>query len=128
MLNIYHIYILYMGYSLYLRVSFKWKYMETTIQTTRKIIDVENDVLQTIKIAAASTGLSVKKYIEHLIARDAKQYQISIRKNNPSPSNDPWFDNPENMKLMELGSQQLKEGKGREVSLEELKGMLNNGL
>jgi hypothetical protein len=98
------------------------------IQTTRKIIDVENNVLQTIKLAAAATGLSVKKYIEHLIATDAKRYEISITKKNPSPSNDPWFDDPENIKMMELGAKQLREGKGKEISLDELKGMLSNGL
>jgi hypothetical protein len=59
------------------------------IQTTRKIIDLEN---------------------------------------NPSPSNDTWFDDPENMKMMELGSKQLREGQGKEVSLEDIKGMLSNGL
>jgi hypothetical protein len=99
------------------------------IQTTRKIIDLENNVLQTVKLAAAATGLSVKKYIEHLITIEAKRYETSvISKKNPSPSNDTWFDDPENMKMMELGSKQLREGQGKKVSLEDIKGMLSNGL
>jgi hypothetical protein len=40
-------------------------------------------------------------------------------KRNPSLSNDTWFDNPENIKLMELGAKQLREGKGKEVSLDD---------
>jgi hypothetical protein len=30
--------------------------------------------------------------------------------------------------MMELGAKQLREGKGKEISLDELKGMLSNGL
>ena len=42
-----------------------------------------------------------------------------IRTTNPSPSNDPWFDVPENMASIERGSAEAAQGLG--TSLSELK-------
>ncbi|MFI3287477.1 MAG: hypothetical protein R3Y61_03275 [Rikenellaceae bacterium] len=41
---------------------------------------------------------------------------------NPSPSNDPWFDVPENMESVRRGSMQAKMGLG--ISLDELRAEL----
>ncbi len=39
-----------------------------------------------------------------------------IRTTNPSPSNDPWFDVPENMASVERGSLQAAQGLGTPLS------------
>ncbi len=39
-----------------------------------------------------------------------------IRTTNPSPSNDPWFDVPENIASVERGSQQAAQGLGTPLS------------
>lgn len=40
---------------------------------------------------------------------------------NPSPSNDPWFDDPRNLAELDKGVEQLKAGRVGQVTLDELK-------
>lgn len=43
---------------------------------------------------------------------------------NPSPSGDPWFDNPENLAMVEKGFEDVKAGRVQEVTLEDVKKLL----
>ncbi|KAA6321136.1 hypothetical protein EZS27_029174 [termite gut metagenome] len=43
---------------------------------------------------------------------------------NPSPSGDPWFDDLENMASLNRGIEDIKHGRVREFSSEELKALL----
>jgi len=42
-----------------------------------------------------------------------------------SPSGDPWFDDPKNIKSIRRGIAKMKAGKGRAYSIEELRALLN---
>lgn len=43
---------------------------------------------------------------------------------NPSPSGDSWFNDPENIASVNRGIQELKAGKGRAYSMDEIRDML----
>jgi hypothetical protein len=43
---------------------------------------------------------------------------------NPSPSGDPWFDDPRNMEMVERGLAEVKAGHVTRVSLDDIKTML----
>ena len=44
---------------------------------------------------------------------------------NPSPSGDPWFNDPENIASLNRGIAEMKAGKGRAYSMEEIKAILD---
>jgi hypothetical protein len=97
--------------------------METataTIQTTRKNLDINTEVLRCAKIAAADAGISVKRYLENLLELHVPKIEIRKKHVNPSPSGDPWFDDPENIKMLEKSDQEFREGKYGEMTLEEI--------
>ena len=66
------------------------------IEKKRKNIDLSVDTLKKLSIMAASQGKSVKAFIENLLETKANSLSIEVS-TNPSPSGDPWFDDPENM-------------------------------
>jgi hypothetical protein len=43
---------------------------------------------------------------------------------NPSPSGDPWFDDPRNMEMVEQGLAEVKAGHVTRVTLDDIKTML----
>lgn len=43
---------------------------------------------------------------------------------NPSPSGDPWFDDPKNLEMVEKGFEDVKAGRVHEVTLEDVKKLL----
>ena len=94
-----------------------------SIEKKRKNIDLPVDVMRTLGIVAVRQGQSLKAFIESLCKREADKYQISLTE-NPSPSKDPWFDDPENIKAVAEGIEEYHKGKGREYSLEEIHKML----
>jgi hypothetical protein len=104
--------------------------METaaTIQTTRKNLDISNEVLRCAKIAAANAGISVKRYLENLLELHVPKIEIRKKHVNPSPSGDPWFDDPENIKMLEQADQEIREGKLRKMSVEEINRVLKYGV
>ena len=62
-----------------------------------------------------------------IIKRGKKLVELVVTEKldeNPSPSNDPWFDDPENMKKVLRGIQDWKDGKVTERSVEEVKEFL----
>jgi hypothetical protein len=86
----------------------------------RKNIDLDNETFQKLSIMASAQGKSLKAFIENLLVTKAQSLQIEVSSkpySNPSPSGDPWFDDPENMAEVEKRLEELKNGKA-EFSLE----------
>lgn len=96
--------------------------MARAISTTikRKNIDLPLDTFQKLSLLAVSQGKSLKAYIENLLITKANSITIDI-KENPSPSGDVWFDVAENMASVEKGISEMKAGKGKAYTPEEIK-------
>lgn len=88
------------------------------LEKKRKNIDLPVETLKKLSIMAASQGKSLKAFIENiLIAKaDTLDVQVSL---NPSPSNDPWFDNPKNVAAVTRGIEDLKQKKVVSMNLVE---------
>ena len=70
--------------------------MATAINIKRKNIDLPVDTLQKLSIMAVAQGRSLKNFIETILINNANSVSVEVSE-NPSPSGDPWFDDPENM-------------------------------
>lgn len=92
--------------------------METTIK--RKNIDLPADVLQKLSLMAVAQGRSLKAYIEQLLIAKANSISVEVR-DNPSPSGDKWFDEPENMESVRRGIQEMNENKGTAYTMDEIR-------
>ena len=99
--------------------------MERAISTTikRKNIDLPLETFQKLSLLAVSQGKSLKAYIENLLITKANSITIDI-KENPSPSGDAWFANPENIISVEKGISEMKAGEGKSYSIDEIKSTL----
>lgn len=97
--------------------------MATAANIRRKNIDLPVETLQKLSIMATAQGKSLKRYIESILISKADSISIEV-KENPSPSGDPWFDDPENLAEIEEGIRQIKEGKTRAFTMEEIRAML----
>ena len=85
------------------------------IEKKRKNIDLSVDTLKKLSIMAASQGKSVKAFIENLLETKANSLSIEVS-TNPSPSGDPWFDDPENMASVMRGIEDAKQGKKKDLA------------
>lgn len=92
--------------------------LSTTIK--RKNIDLPLETFQKLSLLAVSQGKSLKACIENLLIAKANSITIDI-KENPSPSGDEWFDVAENMASVEKGISEMKAGKGKAYTQEEIK-------
>lgn len=72
---------------------------------------------------AASQGKSVKAFIENLLETKANSLSIEVS-TNPSPSGDPWFDDPENMASVMRGIEDAKQGKVTTYTIDDIKNLL----
>lgn len=97
--------------------------MAPTITLKRKIIDLPVETFQKLSLMAVAQGKSLKAYIESELIAKANSISIEV-KENPSPSNDDWFDNPDNIAEVKKGIQDLKEGKTRAYSMSEIRNIL----
>ncbi|MBD5358151.1 MAG: hypothetical protein HDR88_14350 [Bacteroides sp.] len=97
--------------------------MATALNIKRKNIDLPVDTLQKLSIMAVAQGRSLKNYIETILINKANSISVEISE-NPSPSGDPWFDNAENMASVRRGIEEMKAGKGRTYSMDELRTLL----
>ena len=66
--------------------------MDTTLK--RKNIDLPVDTLKKLSLMAVAQGKSLKAYIEQVLISKANGITIEVSE-NPSPSGDKWFDDPE---------------------------------
>ena len=97
--------------------------MATALEIKRKNIDLPVDTLQKLSLMAVAQGKSLKKYIESILITKANSIAVEV-KENPSPSGDTWFDDPENIASVNRGIAQMNAGKGRAYSMEEIRSML----
>lgn len=95
--------------------------METTLK--RKNIDLPVDALRKLSLMAVSQGKSLKAYIEQILISKADSIVAEV-KENPSPSGDTWFDDPQNMKSIERGMAEIETGKTKAYTMDEIKTML----
>ncbi len=78
--------------------------MNIALTNPQTSIDLPAVALQRLSALAEKSGMSLKKYIEGVLLDNASM-------ESPSPSGDSWFDNPENMRLVEQGMQDIEQGK-----------------
>lgn len=97
--------------------------MATAANLKRKNIDLPIDTLQKLSIMAAAQGKSLKNYIETILISKADTITVEVSE-NPSPSGDPWFNDPENMASVKRGINEIKAGKGKAYSMEEIRELL----
>ncbi len=97
--------------------------MATAIEIKRKNIDLPVDILQKLSIMAAAHGKSLKKFIETVLISKANSVAVEVSE-NPSPSGDPWFNDPENLASVNRGIAEQKAGKGRAYSMDEIRNLL----
>ena len=97
--------------------------MAKALNIKRQNIDLPSEILRKLSIMAAAAGKSLKKYIEDTMIDKANSANITVYE-NPSPSGDPWFDDPENMAMVMRGVAEMKAGKGRAYSIDEIKELL----
>lgn len=91
--------------------------MATAIK--RKNIDLPVEVLQKLSLMAVAKSMSLKAYIEDILIAKANRISIEV-KENPSPSKDEWFDDPENLRSVYEGIEQMKRGEAKEYSIDEI--------
>lgn len=89
--------------------------MDITLQ--RSNIDLPADVMQQLSQLALSSGKSLKSYMEAVLTTKAHEARIS-------PSGDTWFDNPENIRIVKHGIEQLQRGEGKTYTANELSARL----
>lgn len=97
--------------------------MATTLNIKRKNIDLPVDTLQKLSLMAAAQGKSLKNFIETILIAKANSVVVEVSE-NPSPSGDPWFDDPENMASVRRGIEDVKAGRCHAYSLDEIREML----
>lgn len=101
--------------------------MATALNVKRKNIDLPVETLQKLSIMAVAQGKSLKNYIETILISKANSVSIEVSE-NPSPSGDPWFNDPENMASVQRGIAEMKAGKGRAYSMDEIRELLGYDL
>ena len=94
------------------------------LQKKRKNIDLPVETLQKLSIMAASQGKSLKAFIENILITKADSISIEVT-SNPSPSGDPWFDNPENLASVMRSIEESKQGKTKAYTIDEIRKLLN---
>lgn len=97
--------------------------MATSLDIKRKNIDLPSEVIQKLSLMAISQGKSLKSFIESILISKADSLSIEVAE-NPSPSGDPWFVDPDNIKEVKKGLADIESGKTTSYSLAELKDML----
>ena len=90
------------------------------VEVKRKNIDLPVDILQKLSVMAAMHGKNLKAYIEGLLIDKANSISVEVTE-NPSPSDDPWWNDPHNVAEVNEGIAQYKAGKVKEYTVEELK-------
>lgn len=98
--------------------------MATALNIKRKNIDLPVDTLQKLSIMAAAQGKSLKKFIETILISKADSLTVEVSE-NPSPSGDRWFDDRENMASVTRGINDVKAGRYRACTIDEIRGLLD---
>lgn len=94
--------------------------MATAIEIKRKNIDLPVDTLRKLSIMAVAQGKSLKKFIETILISKADSIAVEVTE-NPSPSGDKWFEDTENMASVKRGIEEMKSGKGKAYTMDEIR-------
>jgi len=121
-LNFLPLIFVYIVYILYL-CTINLNDMATSLNIKRKNIDLPVDTLQKLSIMAVAQGKSLKNFIETVLISKANTVAVEVSE-NPSPSGDPWFNDPENIASVNRGIAEYKAGKGRAYSMDEIRELL----
>lgn len=97
--------------------------MATSLEIKRKNIDLPVDTLQKLSLMAVAQGKSLKKFIESILISKANSIAVEVTE-NPSPSRDAWFDDPDNLASIDRGVAQMKAGMGKAYSMDEIRDLL----
>ena len=97
--------------------------MATEVNLKRKYFDLPIDTLQKLSIMAVAQGKSLKNYIETILISKADTITVEVSE-NPSPSGDPWFNDPENIASLNRGIEDIKAGRCRAYSMDEIRELL----
>jgi hypothetical protein len=97
--------------------------MAKALNIKRKNIDLPVDTLQKLSIMAVAQGRSLKNFIETILINKANSVSVEVSE-NPSPSGDPWFNDPENMASVRRGIEDIKAGRCRAYSMDEIRELL----
>ena len=98
--------------------------MATALNIKRKNIDLPVETLQKLSLMAVAQGKSLKNYIETILIAKANTVTVEVSE-NPSPSGDTWFNDPENMASVQRGVTEMKEGRGKAYSMDEIRKLLD---
>lgn len=97
--------------------------MATALNIKRKNIDLPVETLQKLSVMAVAQGKSLKKYIESVLISKADSITVEVSE-NPSPSGDPWFDDPENIASVKRGLEDMKAGRVYEMTSDDIRKMI----
>lgn len=97
--------------------------MSTALNIKRKNIDLPVDTLQKLSLMAVAQGKSLKNFIETILITKANAISVEVTE-NPSPSGDTWFNDPENMASVKRGIDDIKAGHSKAYSMDEIKELL----
>ncbi len=89
----------------------------------RKNIDLPEETWQKLSLMAVASGKSLKAYAESILKDKADSISVEV-KDNPSPSGDAWFEDKDNMAMLEDGIRQQKSGEVKAYSMDEIKQLL----
>lgn len=95
--------------------------MDTAIK--RKNIDLPIDVLRKLSLMAVAQGKSLKAYIEQVLIAKADSISVEVS-DSPSPSGDAWFDDQHNMEAVGKGVAEMKEGKTKTYTMDDIQRLL----
>ena len=73
---------------------------------------------------AATRGVSLSEAVEQAIANLPQGERTSPMTDNPSPSGDPWWDDPQNVAKVDRALEQKRQGLGKVCTREEIRQML----
>ena len=96
----------------------------TSLEIKRKNIDLPVDTLQKLSLMAVAQGKSLKKFIESILITKANSIAVEVTE-NPSPSGDTWFEDPDNLASIDRGMAQMKAGMGKAYSMDEIRDLLS---
>jgi predicted DNA-binding protein len=98
--------------------------METTsLKKKRKNIDLPTETFTKLSILASAQGKSLKAYIENILISKADSLKVEISP-NPSPSGDPWFDDPENLAMVKRGLEDIERGDSQVFTIKGIEKLL----
>lgn len=93
-----------------------------SVEKKRESIDLPVEVFHKLSLMAASQGKSLKTFIENLLITRAN---VSACEDcNPSPTADPWFNKPENIASVMRGIEDIKHGRTKTYTIDEIKELL----